>query len=551
MQRGTPSNNDIRDDPSSFELVTGLRRYLPTIVIAALVGAFAASVFSFAQPPRYTSTASIVIETIEDSASTRNVNMATEKQIASSTAVAGVVIRDLQLEEPPEDVLSGLGLSVPVDTEVLVLSYTAPDPAQAQRRAQAFADAYLEYRGQALLEAGEASSAAIQARIDALRADLHTLTARAASELNPGRRTALEASSNSVLAQIGIEEQQLASQASALTFSGRQLAAASFPASPSGPKGAINAILGLFVGAVFGTFVALGRTFLGGMHSEEEVAHAVGAPILVVIPRSRRTTRGSPIVVTGRASPAADAYRRLVVKLLTSPTGTLPTRRGARTIAVVGLDDRSDTAIAVANLGAAMALSGQTVLLASATAQGTGLEATFDTPLSPGLSDVIRHDASLSEAVRPTRFPSLKVVPRGSEDGRWALLDTQAVGRAMERMASSAEIVILNAPARSAAETGALVAACDELLLVGSLRATTLDDARRTRVELEGLGTPCIGIVVFEQRPTHRRRSRPEYPLDAERTDRVDVDADWPGIPGPPSSTGGALSGPTGTRHRR
>jgi len=551
MQRGTPTNNDIRDDPSSFELVTGLRRYLPTIAIAALVGAFAASVFSFAQPPRYTSTASIVIETIGDSASTRQVNMATEKQIASSTAVAGVVIRDLHLEEPPEDVLSGLGLSVPVDTEVLMLSYTATDPAQAQRRAQAFAQAYLDYRGQALLEAGEASNAAIQARIGALRADLDTLTAKAASELNPGRRAALEASTNSVLAQIGIQEQQLASQASALTFSGRQLAAASFPTSPSGPKVVVNAILGLFVGAVFGTFVALGRTFLGGMHSEWEVAHAVGAPILAVIPRSRRTTRGSPIVVTGRASPAADAYRRLVVKLLASPTGTLPTRGGARTIAVVGLDDRSDTAIAVANLGAAMALSGRAVLLASATAQGTGLEAMFDTPLSPGLSDVIRHDASLSKAVRPTRFPSLKVLPGGSEDGRWALLDTQAVGRAMERMASSAEIVILNAPARAAAETGALVAACDELLLVGSLRATTLDDARRTRIELEGLGTTCIGIVAFEQRSTHRRRSRPEHPLDAERTDRVDLDPDRSGVPSGPSSTGAALSSPTGTRQRR
>ncbi len=550
MQRGTPSNNDIRDDPSSFEVVTGLRRYMPTIAIAALVGAFAASVFSFAQPPRYTSTASIVIETIEDSASTRQVNMATEKQIASSTAVAGVVIRDLHLEEPPEDVLSGLGLSVPVDTEVLILSYTATDPAQAQRRAQAFAQAYLDYRGQALLEAGEASNAAIQARIDALRADLDTLTAKAASELNPGKRAALEASTNSVLAQIGIQEQQLASQASALTFSGRQLAAASFPTSPSGPKVAVNAILGLFVGAVFGTFVALGRTFLGGMHSEWEVAHAVGAPILAVIPPTRRTTRGSPIVVTGRASPAADAYRRLVVKL-TSPTGMLPTRGGARTIAVVGLDDRSDTAIAVANLGAAMALSGRAVLLASATAQGTGLEAMFDTPLSPGLSDVIRHDVPLSEAVRPTRFPSLKVLPGGSEDGRWALLDTQAVGRAMERMASSAEIVILNAPARAAAETGALVAACDELLLVGSLRATTLDDARRTRVELEGLGTPCIGIVAFEQRPTHRRRSRPEHPLDPERTDGVDVDSDWAGFSSGPSSTGAALSRTTGTRQRR
>jgi capsular polysaccharide biosynthesis protein/Mrp family chromosome partitioning ATPase len=551
MQRETPSNRDIRDEPSSFELVTGLRRYLPTIAVAALVGAIAALFVSFAQPPRYTSTASIIIETIEDSSSATKVNMATEKQIASSTAVAGAVIRELHLEGTPEDVLGGLGLSVPVDTEVLVLSYTATDPAQAQRRAQAFAEAYLDYRGQALLEAGEASNAAIQARIDALRADLHTLTSRAASELDPGKRAALEASTNSVLAQIGIQEQQLASQASALTFSGRQLAAASFPTSPSGPKVVVNVILGLFVGAVVGTLVALGRAVLGGMHSEGEVAHAVGAPILAVIPRSGRATRGSPIVVTERASPTGDAYRRLVVKLLTSPSGTPPAHRGGRTIAVVGLDDGSDTAIAVANLGAAMALSGRSVLLAAATAEGAGLEATFNTRLSPGLSDVIRRDASLSEAIRATRFSSLKVLPGGSEEGRWALLDTKAVGSAMEQMASSADVVIVNAPARAAAETGALVAACDELLLVGSLRATSLDDARRTRVELEGLGTPCIGIVVFEHRPPHRRRSRPQDPLDAERTDGVNVDSDWPGFSSGPSSTGAALSSPAGTRQRR
>jgi len=534
----------LQNDPSSVELVAGLRRHIPTIVAAAIVGGVFALIVSLVQPPQYTSTASVVIDGTGDSTATKLVNMATEKQIASSGAVAGAVVQTLNLDATPEDVLRGLSVSVPVDTDVLVLSYTASDPALARRRAQAFVDAYLKLRERVLLDSVEASNEAVRTRIDQLREDLHGLTTRAESEPDPEKRAALQVAANAVLSQISIQEQKLASQADALTIEGRQLTGASIPSSPSGPKIVVNTIAGLFVGAVLGTFIALMRAALARTHTAEGMAEALGVPVLAVVPRSRRAERDG-IVVT-RASPATEAYRRLVAQLLALPSVEPSQRTGGRTMAIVGVGDRPDPAVAAANLGAAMALSGKRIALVSARVEDRRLETIFDTPSAPGISDMIRQRSSVRDAMRETPFASLKVVPAGSKEGRWALLDADAVRRAIGQIASRADVVMVEAPGPFAGETGALVAACGEVLLVGSLRATSLDEARRARSEFEGLGTPCIGIAAFDHPRAPRRRTRRTTPQEPEVSDVAD--AEWMPLSIEPSlgSVGPSTSAKTG-----
>jgi succinoglycan biosynthesis transport protein ExoP len=506
MQQGTIQEDArIGDRPSSHEVVTGVRRYLPTIAAIAAVATIAAILASFLQSPRFTSSASVVLESTDSSAPSVKVNMATEKQVASSTTVADAVIRQLGLGGTPEDLLSNLSLNVPVDTEVLVFSYTWTDAREAQHRAQAFADAYLTHRRQQLLESIAALNEVIQERIHALEAQLRTLTARLSSESDLSKRSALQVSTNAILSQISIQEQRLASGVGGLSTSGRQLEAASFPTSPSMPRPVVNALLGLFVGIVLGALAAVGRASLTPrIHTKEDVERGVGAPLLAVIPQSRRAPRGSPIVVTGPASPIVDAYRRLVVRLLALPTDQEPVRDGGRTIAVVGLDEMSTTAIVVANLGAAMTLSGQVVLLVSAARDGAGSDALFDIPHRVGLSDVIKGEVSLSEAIRPTRIESLGLLPAGSDEGGWILLDRGVVRDAMDNMASMVDVVIVDAPARAATEASALVAACDAVLFVGSFASTSLADARQARNELDMLTIPSLGIVMFERRPRYR-----------------------------------------------
>jgi capsular polysaccharide biosynthesis protein len=535
------------DRPSSRDVITGLRRHLPTIAAVAAVATIAAILASFAQSPRFTSSASVVLETGDGSVPTAKVNMATEKQVASSTTVADAVIRRLGLGGTPEDLLSNLSLNVPVDTEVLVFSFTWTDAREAQHRAQAFVDAYLALRRRQLLESVAASNDLIDERIHALKEQLQTLTTKLSSEPDLSKRSALQVSANAILSQISIQEQRLASGAGGLSTSGRQLAAASLPTSPSMPRPVVNALLGLFVGLVLGALAAVGRASLAPrIHTQEDVERMMGAALLAVIPQSRRAPRGSPIVVTGGASPTVDAYRRVIVRLLASHPH--PHGGPIRTLAVVGLDDNTATATVVANLGAALTLSGRVVLLASAATGGADSDAIFGIPDRPGLSDVIRGDVLPSDGIRPTTMASLWLLPAGSDKRGWALLDGDAVRHTMDELASNMDMVIVDAPAHAAAEAIALVSACDAVLFVGSLGSTSLADARRARNELEMLTTPSLGIVMFERRPRYRHARTSVGSLEPNQA--WSASAGWVGKKDPNRSTKGVPWG-AGTPYSR
>jgi len=70
-------------------------------------------------------------------------DMGTEKAVATSDAV---LLRASRLIGVPVAQLShGLSVSVPLNTNTLRIAYSSTDPARAQRRAQAVADAYTAY----------------------------------------------------------------------------------------------------------------------------------------------------------------------------------------------------------------------------------------------------------------------------------------------------------------------------------------------------------------------------------------------------------------------
>ena len=69
--------------------------------------------------------------------------MATEDRMASSAAVAKIVLAKLHLPGEPAELLRGLSVEVPVDTEILNFSYSAHAPEVAQQRTEMFAQAYL------------------------------------------------------------------------------------------------------------------------------------------------------------------------------------------------------------------------------------------------------------------------------------------------------------------------------------------------------------------------------------------------------------------------
>jgi capsular polysaccharide biosynthesis protein/MinD-like ATPase involved in chromosome partitioning or flagellar assembly len=507
-----PAHNDVDHGLSSPNLGSGLRQHVWTIFLVTVIVTVAAVLFSLAQPARYTSAASIVLQDGGETGSSPN--MATEKQIASSNTVTTSVIHSLGLDGSTEEASSGLSISVPVDTNVLVFSYTSTDPKEAQRRAQGFADAYLSYRHQALLQATQAANQLIDVRISELENELKAVTRKAAAAKHHGKAEALRVTADALFAQIGVQEQRAASAVGSLGAAGDRLVTATIPTVPSQPRLVVNGLLGLFFGLSLGTFAALWQaSFRRRVQTEDDVEQVLNMPVLAVIPRRRGEMRHTSTVTIDARSPVTDAYRELVARLLSSPLTSSNGQRPegpiqavdlmARTIAVVGFDETVDSAEIAANLGAVVALSGRSVLVVSTAANETGSEGFLGSHAGPGMTDVMRGHAELADAIRPTAIEGLRALPTGTEDRSWILLDAERVHRTVGEMNSLANIVIVHAAAHPGAGSTAIVAACDAILYVGALRSTSMDEALRVRSELQTLGKPTLGAVMFERRRPH------------------------------------------------
>lgn len=116
------------------------------IVAVTLLATVSAGAFSLSQTPIYESTARVVVlpEVKPAGPAPQPPSMGTEKELVGSDVVASGAARALGVSVA--ELLDGLTVTVPVDTQVLAISYRSSSPSQAQRRAQAFANAYVAYK---------------------------------------------------------------------------------------------------------------------------------------------------------------------------------------------------------------------------------------------------------------------------------------------------------------------------------------------------------------------------------------------------------------------
>ena len=178
------------------------RKWTIVLVTTAVLGT--ALLFSFRQTPIYSSQATVLVQAPPgEDAPADGPNMATEKRIASSAAVAELVQARLQLpEKRPETLLRDLSVEVPVDTEILTFTYSAAVPERAQQRAEMFAKGYLDYRQQRLGDDVLASQRSLQDQINSLNGRLATLQKKAAAQTSDVDKRVLEGQANLLYTQI-------------------------------------------------------------------------------------------------------------------------------------------------------------------------------------------------------------------------------------------------------------------------------------------------------------------------------------------------------------
>ncbi|MGW1952371.1 hypothetical protein ACWCPI_06345 [Streptomyces sp. NPDC001920] len=518
--------DDRYDDPDRLrDQLRLLLGYRATIALGVLLGLLGGLLLVLLRAGDYTSTSEVLVRPRTDPFSTSGVaadsqlSMGTERHIALSATVAARAATALGHPSRADALLTDLRVTNPPDTQVLRFEYTAGSAQRAARVSNAFAAAYLADR--------QGRSRAMIARMaTGLEQQVADLTQR----ISARKRSADPAAGTAgVQQQIGVLRKKLSDIRAYDTTGGDIVRTAEPAARPSGPGPGWLLPLGLTGGLVLGVVLAWLRSALEPRaRSIDEVQGALLAPVLGILPG--HDAKGEPLEVGRSDGSRAAAYRTLAFRLR---GGDGPAAVGTLMV-VAPKRERGAEAVAV-NLAAALAESGEQVLLVDARGHTPGLPArlplTADESVPPDMpGGAVVVDAGT--AGRFTLWPEVRGT--AADDGPAAPLAARALpGAAPERAT-----LVLAPPLLDHTESLALAQRVDGVVVVAGLGESRRDDLRRVRELIGCSGGRIVGAALHDSAP----RGRPARLLVSERTRRA-----WRRTPSPAPSAPGddAVEKPT------
>ncbi|MGZ4455157.1 MAG: Wzz/FepE/Etk N-terminal domain-containing protein [Nocardioides sp.] len=476
-----------------------VRHHLALVVVAVLLGAVAGWAYAGTMTTSYTSTARVLVDPavgnpfVPTPTAVRQdelTSLETEAQVAGSAEVLASVAR----QAPPwttAGLARGLLVTVPPNSQVLEISFTATDPAVARRIAGLTADAYLANRARRSDAVNAARVHRVVTQTSSVVTDLRAATA-AAQQGTPAERLF----QTQLATALRNELVNLRAQRTALENSDSPVGAVITPAGVAQDATSLVA-LGLPVGGglaglLVGCLLALAlERFRGVVRSPAEVAE-LGLPVAAAVPQPSPWAR-----VLRREDPEAfgDTVRRLRAAVLEQdPRPDI--------VAVASCDGdrpRSEVCEAVAE---SFARAGHRVVLVRTDGPpiGGGLVA------QEGLAQALEYDRlDVLELLLPSVEPLLCLLPSGGFTAQQRELMVAARLRAVLRpLVEAGNLVVVESPTVHRAEGEAVLAAADlGLVVVVAGRTRRADVARAARVRGGSLGALLVG---------RGRASLPDHP---------------------------------------
>lgn len=175
------------------------------------------------------------------------------------------------------------------------------------------------------------------------------------------------------------------------------------------------------------------------------------------------------------------------------------------------------------HLAASLARAGKATLLVDGDLRIPSAHRLLGLPAGPGLSEVLRGDLDLADAVRPSAIDGLMFLPAGECDD--ATLDAMSrgkVGRAFAELRGRFEFILVDSPPiLPVADAILLGRHCDAVILSILENASTIPATRAALDRLGSLDVPVMGAVVagsvmprykyrgYRKVPTRPRHGRP------------------------------------------
>ena len=458
----------------------------------ALLGLATGIGLPLTQAKQYTATAQILVQSAGPTAlgqapqQVSATEVQTMLQLVTSASVQLAVRRKLGNVPPVQ-------ASQVAQTNIISVTAIAAVPGAAARIANVYANEFVQGQRAAAIRSAVSSEAAMRTEIAADAKEITSLR----NQGRPVNQVNAVVNQEAVL-QVQLSQLQLssASQTAPLTV----VTPAEAPLSPSSPKPASDALLGLVAGLVLGLAVAFLRDSLDDAVSSKETAeHITNAPMLAAVPMvTSWRKRDRPLVVSMArpSSPATEAFRSLRTSLQFARA-----EHEMRTIVVTSPAASEGKTSTLANLGAVFAQAGQNVLMVSCDLRKPRLGQFFGIDESAGLTTAILGEDLVENLIcRAPGTENLWLLPSGPTPPNPAeLLNGARSQQIFAALRGRFDLVLIDSPPILPVTDAAVLAKdADATLLVVAAFRTKSGDLLRASEKLAQVNARVVGVVLNE-----------------------------------------------------
>ena len=298
----------------------------------------------------------------------------------------------------------------------------------------------------------------------------------------------------------------------------RILNRADVPTLPAELKGKL-----LMLAALIGAFcasggVALGIEFLkGGFRTEEEVADALGRPMLAAVPRvpawNWRPTAGHGEAIRRYGPAHIEAFHALHTSL--ELVGVGPTKGKAPTVLVTSAIPDEGKSTVVSGLARLAAEMGARVLVIDCDLRRPSVHSHFGIDNRTGLStcDLEEPNPYGDGLVKVHRSSGVQVIPAGpSPSNPQRLLRSPLLPRILMASRSAHELILIDSsPVLAVADPLVVGQLCDVVLLVVKWGSTPRRLVRRAMTRISAGGVPVAGCVLNQVAPSTYKADKYKY----------------------------------------
>lgn len=491
-----------------------LRFLLRGLVLALLVGgvsAFIAMQLSQREEPVFESQA--IVLAAQTNPEVRQLGVSTftappldisaYREAALSTPVLAIAIERMGLLEPTDSDVKRLRSKLTVATEEartssnLFIRARGNTPQLAAQRANAVAEAVVEWDRQRAIDALNRRIAALDAQVAALNEQIRSLQTLS----TPSVQDQIDG-----LIKLRAEQQQQLAYAGALRASATPLLQVLQPALPPthkiSPRPVFDGVVAFLIGAFLSYALLLLRRALDTrIRDVEDLAHVAGTPVLAEVPRVGRDDQAT----------MREASSYLRTNLLFSTAEAHP-----KIFLITSAQEAEGKTATATSLAEGFVRNGSRTLLVDADLRSPSVAEHYR--ISPvnrsSLTDWLRDPLSRHQPVDVTIGPKqfLSVVPVFKAVGQASELLSRGFRTALERWQEDYDVIIIDsAPILAVADALTIAPFCTGTVLVVNQQRTDRRQVRTAMELLSRLGVRTLGIVATHVGREAKRVARYGY----------------------------------------